>query len=175
MSRYLQTRLRELGLYDGEVDGKEGPLTRAGVDALVEGYRGAPRTVSSGSVPPVGWAWSQSAGRLYRDGRPVAAGYSGRNVPNGQQGRNNPALESVRAVGPIPKGRYSIAAPRTSAQTGPYALDLAPIGHNAMGRSAFQIHGDNAKGDASSGCIILPRAVREQIWASGLKVIEVVG
>ena len=174
MSRYLQTRLRDLGLYDGEIDGKEGPLTRSGIDALVACYRGAPRSAPATPSMPVGWVWSQSAGRLYRDGKPVAVGYSGRNVVGGQQGRNNPAVEGVRAVGPIPKGRYSIAAPRASKKTGAYVMPLEPIGHNAQGRSAFQIHGDNARGDASSGCIILPRGVREQIWASGLKVIEVV-
>lgn len=172
LSRYLQTRLRELGLYDGEIDGKEG---RAGIDALVAGYRGRPAWVAPAAKMPAGWAWSQSAGRLYRDGKAAATGYSGRNAPGGQQGRNNPALEGVCAVGPIPKGRYSIAPPRTSARTSPNVTDLSPINHTAPGRSAFQIHGDNARGDASSRCIILPRGVREQIWASGLKVIEVVG
>ncbi|MFA6125072.1 MAG: hypothetical protein WCS75_11525 [Sphingomonas sp.] len=40
----------------------------------------------------------------------------------------------------------------------------------------FRIHGDNAKLDrsASHGCIILPRAVRERMWASGDRIVEVV-
>ena len=119
---------------------------------------------------PAGWAWSQSAGRLYRDGKSVAVGYSGRG-----EGPNAPAFEHVRAVGPIPEGRYAFGPPPTSAETGLDVMDLTPIGHDARGRSAFQIYGDNAPGDAAPGCIILPRGVREQIWASGLKVIEVVG
>ncbi|HYE46677.1 MAG TPA: hypothetical protein VEA44_12995, partial [Caulobacter sp.] len=48
--------------------------------------------------------------------------------------------------------------------------------HEATGRSAFRIHGDSvrAPGTASKGCIILPRAVREAIWRSGDRDLEVV-
>ena len=124
------------------------------------------------------WVWDQSAGTLSRDGTVVSRGYSGK-----RRGKNNPALQGVRGVGPVPRGRYRIGAPRTSKRTGPFVMDLFPIDatpndtvHDATGRSAFQIHGDSIRnpGEASSGCIILPRTVRESIWRSGVRVIEVV-
>jgi hypothetical protein len=124
------------------------------------------------------WTWDQSAGTLSRDGVVISRGYSGKGA-----GKNNPAMEAVRGTGPLPRGRYRIGAPRTSARTGPFAMDLFPVDatpgdtrHDTTGRSAFQIHGDSVKapGTASSGCIILPRAVRERIWNSGDHVIEVV-
>ncbi len=124
------------------------------------------------------WVWDQSAGTLSRGGNVVSRGYSGKG-----RGKNNPNLQALQGIGPLPRGRYRIGAPRTSQRTGPYAMDLFPIDatpgdtrHDATGRSAFQIHGDSvrAPGTASSGCIILPRLVREQIWKSGTHVIEVV-
>ena len=125
------------------------------------------------------WTWDQSAGALIRDGKTVSRGYSGKG-----RGKNNPALQGVRGVGPLPRGRYRIGTPRTSQRTGPFVMDLFPIDatpadtvHDATGRSAFQVHGDRVNGppfSASSGCIILPRAVREQIWRSKDHVIEVV-
>jgi hypothetical protein len=43
------------------------------------------------------------------------------------------------------------------------------------GRSAFLIHGDNFQNDrsASSGCIILPRTVRETVWDRGDHLLTV--
>lgn len=114
------------------------------------------------------WRYDQSSGVLTHRGVFVARGYAGRGA-----GRNNPALDGVKGVGPIPAGRYRIGRARTSARTGPVVMDLTPIGHDAEGRSAFQIHGDNASGDASSGCIILPRPVRERIAASPDRELEV--
>ncbi len=53
---------------------------------------------------------------------------------------------------------------------------LTPRGHTALGRTSFQIHGDsiNAPGEASSGCIIMPRMVRERIWRSNDRLLKVV-
>lgn len=161
----MQRRMHGVGVYDGDIDGQWGPLSREGFDRLVEGF--APDLAPK--ARPGGWVWDQSEGSLYLNGRRLCVGYSGRG-----SGRNNPAKEDVRAVGPIPAGKWRIGKPRRSARTGPHIMDLTPIGHTAHGRSAFQIHGDNAAGDASSGCIILPRKYREQISASGLDVIEVV-
>jgi hypothetical protein len=118
------------------------------------------------------WTWDQSAGELTRDGRLVSRGYSGAG-----RGKNNPAMQAAVGVGPIPAGRWLIAgAPYDSANVGPYALKLEPVGHGALGRSAFRIHGDSirAQGTASHGCIILPRAIREAIWRSGDRDLLVV-
>ena len=118
------------------------------------------------------WIYDQSSGEL-RDpnGRRVAFGYSGKGAS-----RNVPGREHVRAQGPIPRGFWRIGKPRNSKRTGPHVMDLAPIGHDAHGRSAFQIHGDNSLMNftASSGCIILARPIREMISKSGITLLEVV-
>jgi hypothetical protein len=109
---------------------------------------------------------------LRPDGSLLGGGYSGKG-----SGLNNPAKQYIPRVGPIPQGRYRIEAPRTSARTGRYAMPLTPLpGTDTKGRAFFQMHGDNAKGNrsASSGCIILPMALRQAIWASGVRELVVV-
>lgn len=123
------------------------------------------------------WEYSQSTGRLTRISAQgarieVATGYSGRD-----RGLNNPVMENVADTGPIPRGEYSIGNPRRSAATGPHIMDLTPVGHNANGRTNFQIHGDNATPapfDASHGCIVLPRSIRDRISGSGDNLLRVV-
>lgn len=124
------------------------------------------------------WKWDQSAGTLSRDGVIVSRGYSG----NGR-GKNNPALQGMAGIGPVPRGRWTIVRRYDSANVGPYTLALEPLDakpgddrHQETGRSAFRIHGDSvrAPGTASRGCIILPRKDRERIWTSGDRDLEVV-
>jgi len=118
------------------------------------------------------WTWDQSAGLLSRAGKSWR-GYSG-----GGRGRNNPALQAAIGIGPIPQGRWTITDRHDSPDTGPCTLTLvADPGTPTFGRSAFRIHGDNIAhpGTASHGCIILPRAVRDAIWRSGDRSLEVVG
>jgi hypothetical protein len=123
------------------------------------------------------WTWDQSAGTLSRDGKVVARGYSGRDL-----GKNNPAMEGARGIGPIPRGRWTIGAPYDSKNTGKYTLTVTACDgngddtHQPTGRGAFRIHGDSIAnpGTASHGCIILPRAIRELIWNSGDRDLEVV-
>lgn len=121
------------------------------------------------------WVWDQSAGELRRNGEVIAKGYSGKG-----RGRNNPALESVRATGPIPRGKWKIVEKYDSASVGPYALKVFAVDgklddtHARTGRGAFRIHGDNRTGTASEGCIILPRNIRQMIWESGDRDLEVV-
>ena len=124
------------------------------------------------------WRWDQSAGELSRDGAFVSKGYSG----NGR-GKNNPALQGVPGVGPVPSGLWKLTGVYDSASVGPFTIRMqaadatADDRHDETGRSAFRIHGDSvrAPGTASRGCIILPRAVRERIWRSGDRSLEVVG
>jgi len=118
------------------------------------------------------WKWDQSAGELSRDGRFVSKGYSG----NGR-GKNNPAMQAAVAVGPIPAGAWRITERYNSKNVGPAALKLDPKpGTQTFGRSAFRIHGDSIRnpGTASHGCIILPRQVRDRIWASNDRDLTVV-
>lgn len=124
------------------------------------------------------WTWSQIKGELRHNGAFVSNGYSGKG-----RGVNNPALQGLAAVGPVPRGPWKIVERYDSKNVGPYALVLHAVDatpgddrHDATGRAAFRIHGDNARGDrsASKGCIILPRNVRVAIWTSGDRDLEVV-
>ena len=117
------------------------------------------------------WTWDQSAGLLSRAGKRWR-GYSG-----AARGKNNPAMQAAVGTGPIPQGRWTIAERHDSPNTGPCTLMLLPEpGTATFGRSEFRIHGDNIAhpGTASHGCIVLPRTVRDAIWASGDRALEVI-
>jgi len=118
------------------------------------------------------WTYAQKSGELQQDGKPVATGYSGAGA-----GRNNPALQNLPNVGPIPQGDWTIAGPPAdTADHGPYVLKLNPADDTeTFGRSGFLMHGDSKEhpGCASHGCVILPRSVREQVWNSGDRDLEV--
>ena len=118
------------------------------------------------------WRWVQSIGQISRGGISEGYGYAGAG-----DGKNNPQMEDVRNVGPIPRGMYTIEAPVNTETHGPFVLRLTPDEDNEMyGRSAFLIHGDSISkpGTASRGCIILARSIREEIWDSGDRRLEVV-
>jgi len=117
------------------------------------------------------WTWDQSAGALSRAGK-IWRGYSGAG-----RGKNNPSMQAAQAVGPIPRGRWRITGKKDSPNTGPFTIVLEPEPDtDTCGRSEFRIHGDSIAhpGTASHGCIILPRAVRDAIWASGDRDLIVV-
>ncbi len=124
------------------------------------------------------WTYVQKTGELLRDGLHIALGYSGFDDPEtGQRGKNNPEWERVEEVGPIPVGRYLIGNPHDTLTHGPFVLPLTPDPANEMfGRSAFLMHGDSVvdPGTASRGCIIMSRAVRKEVAASGDKVLQVI-
>jgi hypothetical protein len=118
------------------------------------------------------WTWDQSAGELSRAGAVVSRGYSG----NGR-GLNNPAMQAARGVGPIPAGHWRFAGMAADNHTGPCSIIILPEpGTDTKGRAGFRCHGDNARLDhsASHGCIILPRAMRQAIWASGDRALQVI-
>lgn len=119
------------------------------------------------------WKYDQSSGELSKDGKFVSKGYSG----NGR-GKNNPSLQAAQGIGPIPRGTWKmIGMVPTGASTGPYTIILEPMpGTDVMGRSAFRIHGDSISdpGNASHGCLILPRLIRVRMWISKDMMLEVV-
>ncbi len=117
------------------------------------------------------WTYRQKTGELLHNAEPVARGYSGHGL-----GLDNPTLQEVRSVGPIPQGRWLIGAPYSSPRVGPFVLPLRPDPHTeTFGRSDFLIHGDNRHRNqsASRGCIILNRAAREAIHDSDDTELEV--
>ena len=119
------------------------------------------------------WTWKQSAGEMWQSDEFIAHGYSGAG-----RGENNPDYQSVPDQGPIPCGQWSIVSLTVeNTPHGPYVLHLVPGEQtNTFGRAGFLIHGDSIKepGTASKGCIILPRPIRERIWASGDRQLTVV-
>jgi hypothetical protein len=84
----------------------------------------------------------------------IGTGFAGR-----EAGRNNPAAQDEYAIGPIPRGNYTLGIvvhPRFSApayKAVPEALT------QSFGRSGFWVHG----GTDSHGCIVLGRSARNRI------------
>lgn len=137
------------------------------------------------------WNYSQTLGRLTsEDGLFQSQGYSGAKP----EGYNNPEMQNVKNVGPIPQGRYSWGNHFECVETlsaeqqcpdcdgigfhkhGPHVIRLIPDPGNEMfGRSGFLCHGDSTTkpGSASEGCIIQPLATRVQMMDSNDHVVEV--
>lgn len=118
------------------------------------------------------WTYTQKTGELSKSGKVLHCGYSGAG-----DGKNNPAMEDVHNIGPIPVGKYTIGRWYDTTTHGPYVLPLTPNSKNIMfGRAGFLIHGDSVAtpGTASQGCIIMPRSIRELIFQSGDHDLEVV-
>lgn len=115
--------------------------------------------------------YNQKSGEL-QFGKIIAQGYSG----NGE-GKNNPDMESVKGIGPIPKGTYTITKAYTNIHTGKVTMNLIPSPKNEMyGRGDFRIHGDSIKepGTASHGCIIMPLNIRLAIDKGKDKTLVVI-
>lgn len=120
--------------------------------------------------------YSQSSGVMYledheRNRITLARGYSGHGTSI-----NDPDSEGFVGRGPIPRGVWKVGSPVDSDRMGPHCIPLSPVGHDAYHRSGFYIHGDNRNGDrsASTGCIILPRNIRQVITYLRIHVLEVI-
>ncbi len=100
---------------------------------------------------------------MAHNGSLAGTGYSGTRA-----GRNNPAMQNVENVGPLPQGVWKIGPAHFDGDLGPCVMDLTPgAGTDTFGRSLFRIHGNNVADDASHGCIIMGPAVRQEIAKSG--------
>lgn len=121
-----------------------------------------------------GLFYVQRTGQVWLNGALLGVGYAGFG-----EGKNNPAMERVHDVGPLPVGRYRLEPPGPHPTAGGFVMRLTPLpGTQTYGRSRFMCHGDNVdpekRGTASHGCIVLARALREAMWASGVRILEVV-
>lgn len=135
--------------------------------------------MNSSSKPSSFFSYGQSSGVLrFLDGTEDTnvqyLAYAG----NGE-GLNNPAMQNVSKVGPLPQGLYTIAPPADDPVVGEFAMRLNPYESNEMfGRADFFIHGDNPQMNhsASEGCIVTSRAAREFVAekvAQGFNVLLV--
>jgi hypothetical protein len=117
------------------------------------------------------WTYNQRTGQL-RD--PHGRLCPGRGYSGAGPYKNLPEAKRLRGAGPIPAGLYKIGA--ATASRGPLTLPLLPLGHDAAGRTNLRIHGDSAErpGAASTGCVILARALREAIHNSKIDQLLVV-
>lgn len=90
---------------------------------------------------------------------PLASGYAGKN-----NGLNNPEVDHVRSLGPLPRGTYAMRVDNHPRFAAP-AIRLTQTSGLTHDRSGFWIHGDNSAGNktASSGCIVLNKVTRAAI------------
>ncbi|NCB95285.1 MAG: DUF2778 domain-containing protein [Negativicutes bacterium] len=117
------------------------------------------------------WTYKQSTGEIFLDGELFATGYSGKGI-----GKNNPVMQYVKNVGPVPEGKYTLSDAFYHPHKGPVCIRLHPVKQEQMhGRSGFLIHGDSIKrpGEASEGCIIVNKTTRLAIDRSKDKLLIV--
>lgn len=104
------------------------------------------------------WVYKQSTGELGHDGLFVGDGYSGHGV-----GKNNPSMQNIKNVGPIPCGNWVICPSFNHPVLGPCVMRLTPdTGTETFERRGFYLHGDGISdpGNASDGCIVQGHSVR---------------
>ncbi|MEX2245050.1 MAG: RHS repeat-associated core domain-containing protein, partial [Fimbriimonadaceae bacterium] len=133
-------------------------------------------------IDPTGltWYYDQRTGQLWWDDPATAefdpvlkgTGYAG----TAGDHRNNPDSEDLEEQGPLPKGEYKISKRKTTKREG-RPLDcfwIDPVAGTEMyGRTGMLIHGDNSRGDASTGCIVLSKGLRDEIEDSDDTVLIV--
>ncbi|MGA2355704.1 MAG: hypothetical protein ABSG02_14510 [Terriglobales bacterium] len=134
------------------------------------------------------WTYEQSTGKLRApSGIVIGVGYAGRDVePSGifVGGKNNPAKEGIENIGPLPCGAYSVDwMELVHPRLGKFAIHLKPdVATEARilsyGRQplSFFMHGDSPEhpGASSDGCIVQTLSVRQQLWNSGDRNLQVV-
>ena len=117
--------------------------------------------------------YSQSSGALTgADKGVVAQGWAG----NGE-GKNNPAMQEVHEVGPLPQGLYDLGPwEQFHPGLGPLVCRLTQVEGETFGRDGFFIHGASMGhyGEESKGCIVLPRSQRELVQKMRVGHIRVV-
>lgn len=102
--------------------------------------------------------FNQTTGEVTHDGQHFDWAYSGHSA-----GVNNPKMQYIPQVGPIPVGMYTIGPAFVHPHAGAVCMRLTPDKDtDTRGRSGFMWHGDNISLNhtASEGCVISPRIAR---------------
>lgn len=110
------------------------------------------------------FTYSQTTGVLTHNGYAVSKGYAGRG-----EGLNNPAMQNVPKIGPLPQGKYTIMKAGTDAKVGKVAMRLIPDPANEMyDRADFFIHAPHANDqkDSSEGCMVFDHDTRTGVAAA---------
>ena len=123
--------------------------------------------------------YSQSSGLFTMPDGTTFYGHAGHG-----DGLNNPEMQDVHMIGPLPQGIYNLgpfqdgsAYSAADARLGPLVSRLTPDAGNTMfGRDGFFIHGGNNSNPPtdSDGCIILQHPNRQTISDSGETQLTVV-
>jgi hypothetical protein len=115
--------------------------------------------------------YSQSTGEMTLASGVVFHGHAGQG-----SGLNNPDMQNVHGIGPLPQGTYTLGPWQDGAAYGPSFHRLGPFitrltpdeGNEMFGRWDFCIHGGDGSNPPtdSEGCIVLFRSARVAIAAS---------
>jgi hypothetical protein len=124
------------------------------------------------------WTFNNGTGELLDPTKTVSVhGYAGGDKGSHKEGINNPAMQYVKDIGPLPVGWYTFGTPVEGSHLGPKAIPLTPDETNDMrGRGDFFCHGDHigAPGTASDGCMIFNFLTRSAIAQSTDKRLQVI-
>jgi hypothetical protein len=124
------------------------------------------------------WLFESSTGKIFRpDGTLSGVGYAGGNCGRNPEGINNPKMQEVKSVGPLPSGFYTFGSLiEKHPRLGLYVFSLMPDAENNMfGRGDFYCHGDTKiPRQASEGCIVVDYNVRRDMHESQCQQIKVV-
>lgn len=109
--------------------------------------------------------FSQTTGNMTDDdGALISKGWSG----NGA-GKNNPLMQAVHNVGPLPQGKYHLSGWFSHPRLGPMVARLTQFEGETFGRNDFFIHGASKNldkhGQESQGCIVEEREGRDKVAA----------
>lgn len=118
--------------------------------------------------------YRQSTGELLdADGALVAKCWAGHG-----QGLNNPIMEDVQCVGPLPRGLYHVGPWQTHPRLGQHCAPLTQIQGESFGRSGFWVHGPSLNpdkyGQESEGCIVVPHGPRLALEALRPDYVQVI-
>ena len=95
--------------------------------------------------------------------------------PTGIKGRNNPLMQDVHFIGPLPQGVYRVGEWGMHHPVGDLSAPLTQIAGETYGRNAFFIHGPGGADpeNSSEGCIVIPHNDRVAVAALQPETITV--